>query len=59
MLSKDKKQRYLLGRKSDCDIVVNDPGFSREQTSFIYDSGKKCWYIKDGGVENLSRTGTW
>ncbi len=56
-LSKDKS-RQLLGRKSDCDIVVNDPGFSREQSTFIYDSQKQTWFIKDGG-ENLSRTGTW
>jgi len=56
-LTKDK-QKYLLGRKSDCDITINDPGFSREQSTIFYDPHKQSWFIKDGG-ENLSRTGTW
>jgi len=55
ILSKEKT-KYLLGRKSDCDIVINDPGFSREQTSIKFENGS--WYVKDGG-ENSSRTGSW
>ena len=54
----DKTVHYI-GRKSDCDLVINDPSFSREQTMFTYDPIKKFWYIKDGGTQILSRTGTW
>ena len=39
--------------------MINDPGISREQTTFLYDSVKKMWSVNDGGSENLSRTGTW
>jgi len=49
----------LLGRKIECDLVINDPSFSREQTSFTYDPTKECWLIKDGGSQSLGRTGTW
>jgi hypothetical protein len=55
---KDNKT-HLLGRKTECDLVINDPSFSREQTSFTYDPTKECWLIKDGGSQSLSRTGTW
>jgi hypothetical protein len=55
---KKNKQKYLLGRRLDCDVLVNDPGFSREQATFFFDSSKQAWSVKDGG-ENPSRTGTW
>ena len=59
VLCKDKKQKYLLGRKNECDVVINDPCFSREQATFTFNEQNKSWYIKDGGNESLSRTGTW
>lgn len=53
------KEKWQIGRKTECDLVVNDQRFSREQTTFIYDKINGTWFIKDGGSEALSRTGTW
>ncbi len=56
---KKEKGKYLIGRKTDCDLVINDPRFSREQFMFIFDSNKNIWYVKDGGNEKSSGSGTW
>jgi hypothetical protein len=48
-----------MGRKSDCDLVINDPRFSREQSMFIFDAEKETWFIRDGGNEKASGSGTW
>jgi hypothetical protein len=49
----------MMGRKTDCDLVINDPRFSREQSIFYYDSTKSTWFIKDGSKEKPSGSGTW
>ena len=54
-----EKGKYLIGRKTDCDLVINDPRFSREQCMFIFDSNKNIWFVKDGGNEKPSGSGTW
>ena len=48
-----------IGRKNECDIVLNDTGISREHCIIYFDSETKNWYIKDGNKENLSAGGTW
>ena len=48
----------MLGRRIDCDVVINEPGFSREQTTFFFDDSTQKWFVKDGG-EKSSSTGTW
>lgn len=58
MFKKDK-ETILIGRKGDCDIVINDQGFSREQCTVFFDNQSKNWFIKDGGKEKLSGSGTW
>ncbi len=59
VFKKDKNAIHLIGRRSDCDIVINDTGFSREQSMIYFDEKSECWYIKDGGKEKLSGSGTW
>jgi len=52
-----EKSKLILGRKSDCDIFVNESGFSRIQTTVFFKEGR--WYIKDGSDEKASGSGTW
>ena len=49
----------MMGRKTDCDLVINDPRFSREQSMFYFDANKNTWFIKDGSNEKRSGSGTW
>jgi hypothetical protein len=49
----------MMGRKADCDLVINDPRFSREQAMFYFDSKKNNWFVKDGSSEKPSGSGTW
>ena len=54
--AKDNK-KILIGRKNDCDVFINDSGFSRVQCTIYY---KNCnWYIKDGTEDKTSGSGTW
>jgi hypothetical protein len=48
-----------MGRKADCDLVINDPRFSREQSMFYFDTNKNNWFVKDGANEKPSGSGTW
>jgi hypothetical protein len=49
----------MIGRKEKSDIeILNEGGFSREQTSIYYDHNENCWFLKDGGKEP-SKSGTW
>lgn len=56
MNHKDKSVFYI-GRKPECDIVLNETQFSREQFIIYFENGN--WFIKDGGKENPSTNGTW
>ena len=48
-----------IGRKNECDIVLNDIGISREHCIIYFDNDNDNWFIKDGNEEHLSRGGTW
>lgn len=48
-----------IGRKKECDIVLDDTGISREHCMIYFDSESKNWFIKDGNKDNLSGGGTW
>lgn len=56
-LDKKKKKEFYIGRKADCDIVINDSQVSREQAMIYYQDNN--WFIKDGGKEKPSGSGTW
>jgi len=53
----EKKTEFYIGRKQDADIEINESQFSREQTMIYYENDN--WYIKDGGKEKPSGSGTW
>ena len=53
----DKKTEFFIGRKDNSDILLNDNGISREHAMIYYEN--ENWYIKDGGKENPSKSGTW
>ena len=53
----DKKKEFYIGRKNDADIEINESQVSREQAMIYYENDN--WYIKDGGKEKPSGSGTW
>lgn len=53
----DKKKEFYIGRKTDADIEISDNQVSREQAMIYYEN--QNWYIKDGGKEKPSGSGTW
>ena len=53
----NKKTEFYIGRKQDADIEITESQVSREQTMIYYENEK--WYIKDGGKEKPSGSGTW
>ena len=53
----EKKKEFYIGRKQDSDIELPESEVSREQTMIYYE--KENWYIKDGGKEKASGSGTW
>ena len=53
----EKKTEFYIGRKADADIQLSESKVSREQAMIYYENGK--WYIKDGGKEKPSGSGTW
>ena len=53
----DKKTEFYIGRKQDADIEITESQVSREQAMIYYEKGN--WYIKDGGKEKPSGSGTW
>ena len=53
----NKKTELYIGRKQDADIEITESQVSREQTMIYYENEK--WYIKDGGKEKPSGSGTW
>lgn len=57
VFNNEQKTTYYIGRKSECDIQINESEVSREQAMIYYEKGN--WYIKDGGKENQSASGTW
>ena len=53
----EKKKEFYIGRKQDSDIELPESEISREQAMIYYE--KDNWYIKDGGKEKASGSGTW
>lgn len=53
----EKKKEFLIGRKQEADIEISKSDVSREQATIYYENGN--WYIKDGGKEKPSGSGTW
>ena len=53
----DKKKEFYIGRKAEADIEIKESQFSREQSMIYYENDN--WYIKDGGKEKPSGSGTW
>ena len=53
----EKKTEFYIGRKQDADIEITDTQVSREQAMMYYENNN--WYIKDGGKEKPSVSGTW
>ena len=53
----DKKKEFYIGRKQDSDIELGENQISREQAMIYYENDN--WYIKDGGKEKPSGSGTW
>ncbi len=53
----EKKTEFYIGRKQDADIQINESQVSREQTMIYFENDN--WYIKDGGKEKSSGSGTW
>ena len=54
---KKKKKEFYIGRKQGSDIELPESEISREQAMIYYE--KDNWYIKDGGKEKPSGSGTW
>lgn len=53
----DKKKEFYIGRKQGADIEITESKVSREQAMIYYENDN--WYIKDGGKEKPSGSGTW
>jgi len=53
----EKKKEFYIGRKQGSDIELPETEISREQAMIYYE--KDNWYIKDGGKEKPSGSGTW
>ena len=53
----EKKKEFYIGRKQDSDIELGENEISREQAMVYYEN--ENWYIKDGGKEKPSGSGTW
>lgn len=53
----EKKKEFYIGRKQDADIEISKSEVSREQAMIYYEN--ENWYIKDGGKEKASGSGTW
>ena len=53
----EKKTEFYIGRKQDADIEISDSQVSRVQAMIYYENNN--WYIKDGGKEKPSGSGTW
>jgi len=53
----EKKKEFFIGRKQDSDIELRENEISREQAMIYYENDN--WYIKDGGKEKPSGSGTW
>ena len=52
-----KKKEFYIGRKQGADIEITESKVSREQAMIYYENDN--WYIKDGGKEKPSGSGTW
>jgi len=46
------KRRYVLGRDSSCDVVVDDEYVSRYHCELLYDELENAWKIHDSGSFN-------
>jgi len=53
----DNKKEFYIGRKQDADIEITESQVSREQAMIYYEN--ENWFIKDGGKEKPSGSGTW
>ena len=53
----EKKTEFYIGRKQDADILLSDSQVSREQAMIYYENNN--WFIKDGGKDKPSGSGTW
>ena len=53
----EKKTEFYIGRKQDADIEITESQVSREQAMIYYENDN--WFIKDGGKEKPSGSGTW
>jgi len=53
------KNKIVIGRKNDCDLNINEDGFSRIQTTVFYDQSKEKWFLRDGTDGKTSLSGTW
>ena len=53
----EKKTEFYIGRKQDADILISDSQVSREQAMIYYENNN--WFIKDGGKDKPSSSGTW
>ena len=49
------KQRVLIGRRRDCDIVVNHYTVSAHHCLLFRTEDEGCWYVRD----LKSTNGTW
>lgn len=55
-----ENQTILIGRDKSCNIKLDwDMTYSKFQTMIVWDSSKEMWKITDGGLNGLSRNGTW
>ena len=53
-------QTISIGRDKSCSIKLDwDKTYSKFQTMIVWDSSMKMWKITDGGLNGLSRNGTW
>jgi pSer/pThr/pTyr-binding forkhead associated (FHA) protein len=57
---------FILGRATNCDIVIGQNTISREQCRFFFNSDSlddackmRRWYIRDGSDQRESANGTW
>lgn len=41
------KERFLIGRKSSCNLVINDPSISGEHCCIVYRQYSHAYYIED------------
>lgn len=46
------KERILIGRALDCDVVIQHRAVSRKHTAISWQPGKKVWLVEDLGSAN-------